>query len=102
MTDPTLIDTDGDGYSDLVEVQGGSDPLEITSVPTSDMVILTAAEVGYMPKGTGTVVQIQSIDSLAGDGWQNLGAAHTNAAGWVYELDSLRVNTNRFYRAIEE
>ncbi len=102
MTDPTMIDSDGDGYSDLVEVQAGSDPLEITSVPTSDMVILPAAEVGYMPKGTGTLVRIQSLDSINGGGWQDLGPAQTNTGSWVYKLDSLQGTTNRFYRAVEE
>ncbi len=99
---PTLVDTDGDGYSDLVEVQAGSDPLEVISVPTADMIILPAAEVGYLPKATGTVVRIQSIDSLSGDGWQDLGPAQTNTGSWVYELDSLQGTTNRFYRAVEE
>ena len=102
MTIPTLVDSDGDTYSDLIEVQGGSDPLEITSVPTSDMILLPAAEVGYMPQGTGTVVRIQSIDSLSGEGWQDLGPAQTNMGSWIYELDTLRGETNRFYRAIEE
>ncbi len=100
-TDPLLVDSDGDGISDLAEVQGGSNPLDIDSVPTSDMVILPAAEVGYLPQGTGTVVRIQSTDALGG-GWQDLGPAQTNTGSMVYGLDSLRGTTNRFYRAIEE
>jgi hypothetical protein len=66
------------------------------------MILLPAAEVGYMPQGTGTVVRIQSIDSLSGEGWQDLGPAQTNMGSWIYELDTLRGETNRFYRAIEE
>jgi hypothetical protein len=101
-TIPTLADSDGDTYSDYVEVIGGSDPMEITSVPTSDMVILPAAEVGYLPQGTNTTVQFQAIDTLGGEGWQDIGSAYTNATSWVFELDSTRGTTNRFYRAIEE
>jgi hypothetical protein len=33
-TDPLLVDTDGDGFSDGTERDGGSDPLDIASLPT--------------------------------------------------------------------
>jgi hypothetical protein len=102
-TSPLLADTDGDGISDLAEIQGGSDPLDINSVPTSDMVILPAAEIGYMPKGTNTLVQFQILDDLVAGSWADLGPVQTNAGpGWLYQLDSYRGTTNRFYRAIEE
>lgn len=101
-TDPLLADSDGDTYSDLVEVQAGSDPWDIDSVPSSDMILMDAVEVGYLPQVTGSVVRIQSIDTLSGGGWQDLGSAQTNAGGWVFEFDSLLGTTNRFYRAIEE
>jgi len=99
---PTLVDTDGDGISDLVEVQAGSDPLDINSVPTSDMLIMDAVEVGYLPKATGTVVQFKVNDTLTGGGWQDLGPAQTNTGAWVFQLDSLRgSDSNTFYRATE-
>ena len=101
-TDPLLIDTDGDGISDLVEVQAGSDPLDIDSVPTSDMLIMDAVEVGYLPQATGTVVQIQKIDSLTSGEWQSVGPAQTNTGAWVFQLDSTRGSSSSFYRAIEE
>ncbi len=34
-TDTSLADTDGDGYSDYVEVRGGSNPLAASSLPAS-------------------------------------------------------------------
>jgi len=34
-TDPNIKDTDGDGYSDYVEVGAGTDPNDSTSHPTS-------------------------------------------------------------------
>ena len=101
-TDPLLADSDGDGISDLAEVQAGSDPLDIESVPTSDLIILPAAEIGYLPQATGTVVRIQSIDTLGGGGWQDVGNAQTNNGSMVYQLDTMRGSTNRFYRAVEE
>jgi len=101
-TSAILADTDGDGFSDLVEVQGNSNPLEITSVPNSDMLLLPATEVGYLPTGTNALVQFQVIDSLNGGTWMDLGSAQTNAEGWVYQLDSVRGTTNRFYRATED
>jgi hypothetical protein len=101
-TDATSADSDGDGFSDLVEVQGNSDPWDDTSVPSSDMIILPAAELGYMPKATGTTVNIQMIDNLTDGSWTNLGPAQISDGNWIYELDSQRGTTNRFYRAIEE
>lgn len=101
-TSPLLTDSDGDGFSDLVEVQGGSNPLEITSVPSSDMIILPATEVGYLPKGTNTIVQFEVIDSLTDGSWSSVGPAQTNKGSWVYQLESLRGSTNRFFRATEE
>ncbi len=101
-TDPTLADSDGDGYSDLSEIQGGSNPLDIDDIPDSDLIIVPAVEVGYMPQATGTVVRFQSIDALNGTEWKDVGAAQTNSGGWVFELDSTRGTTNKFYRAIEE
>jgi hypothetical protein len=101
-TDPKLADTDGDGFSDLVEVQGGSDPLEITSVPDGDLVMLPAAELAYLPKGTNTVVHFEMIDSLTAGSWSTIGEAQTNDGNWVYQLDSMRGTTNRFYRATED
>ena len=99
---PTLVDSDGDGYSDLVEVQAGSDPNEPSSVPNSDMLIMDAVEVGYLPKATGTVVQFKVNDTLTGEGWQDLGPAQTNTGNWVFQLDSLRGSeSNIFYRATE-
>ncbi len=101
-TNALLADTDGDGFSDLVEVQVGSDPLEITSVPGTDMVILAAAELGYLPKGTNTMVQFETIDSLTDGSWTSIGPAQTNEGGWLYQLNTLRGTTNRFFRATEE
>lgn len=101
-TDPTLVDSDGDGFSDLVEVQGNSNPLEITSVPEGDLVLIQAAELAYLPKSSNTTVQFQVIDSLTDGSWSSIGSAQTNSGNWVYQLESMRGTTNRFFRAIEE
>jgi hypothetical protein len=101
-TDPVLRDTDGDGFSDLIEVEGNSDPLDIDSVPLSDMLILSAVEVGYLPQTNGTSVRFQSIGSLTGGSWTNMGSAQPSTGDWLYQLDSVRGKTNQFYRAIEE
>jgi nitrate/TMAO reductase-like tetraheme cytochrome c subunit len=101
-TNAKLADSDGDGFSDLVELQGNSDPLDIDSVPSSDLIMLPAAEIGYMPKGTGTLVSIQMASDLTDGVWTNVGDAQMSNGNWVYQLDSMRGTTNRFYRAIEE
>lgn len=102
-TNALLVDSDGDGFSDLVEVQGNSDPLEITSVPTEDLVLIPAAELAYLPKGTNSTVHFQSIDSLTDGTWTNIGPEQISSGDWLFQLESMRTNgNNRFFRAIEE
>ena len=102
-TNAKLEDSDGDGYSDLVEVQGGSNPLEILDVPTDDLVLIPAAELAYLPKGTNSTVHFQSIDSLTDGTWTNIGPEQTSSGDWLFQLESMRTNgNNRFFRAIEE
>ncbi|MDF7798470.1 hypothetical protein P4C99_03300 [Pontiellaceae bacterium B1224] len=102
-TDPKLADTDGDTIWDLAELQGGSDPLDIDSVLTEDLVLLPAAELAYLPKGTGTVVRFQSIDSLTEGSWTNIGPEQISAGSWVFQLENTRTNgMNRFFRATED
>lgn len=101
-TNAKLSDSDGDGFSDKVELQGNSDPLNIDSVPSSDLIMLPAAEIGYMPKGTGTTVNIQMASDLSDGVWTNVGEAQQSTGNWIYQLDSMQGTTNRFYRATEE
>lgn len=102
-TSPKLADTDGDTFSDLVELQGGSDPLDIDSVLTDDLMMLQAAELAYLPKGTGTVVRFQSMDSLTDGSWTNIGPEQTSDGNWVFQLENIRTNgVNRFFRATED
>lgn len=102
-TDPKLVDTDGDTFWDLAELQGGSDPLDIDSVLTDDLVMLPAAELAYLPKGTGTVVRFQSMDSLTGGTWTNIGPEQVSGGNWVFQLENTRTNgMNRFFRATED
>ena len=102
-TNPTLTDTDGDTLSDLVELQGGSDPLDIDSVLTDDMMILTAAELAYLPKGTNTTVQFQARYSMLDGTWSNIGPVQVSDGNWVFQLESTRTNgMTRFFRAVED
>ena len=71
-------------------------------MPNSDLMLLPAAEVAYMPKGTGTVVSLQMASDLTDGVWTNLGDPEVSTGNWIYQLDSMRGTTNRFYRAIEE
>lgn len=102
-TDPEEADSDHDGQSDLVEVQGGSNPLDPNSkVDPTSMTILSAVELGYLPAGTGTVVQFQMNDALVGGGWTNIGPTRVSAGGWLYQLESTRGSQSRFFRAVED
>ena len=102
-TDPRNVDTDGDTFWDLAELQGGSDPLDIDSVLTEDLIMLPAAELAYLPKGTGTVVRFQSLDSLTDGTWTNIGPEQVSEGNWVFQLENTRTNgVNRFFRATED
>lgn len=101
-TNAKLADSDFDGFADIVELQGNSDPMDGASVPSSDLILLSAAEIGYLPKGTGTTVNIQMVSDLTDGVWTNIGEDQVSTGNWIYELDSMRGTTNRFYRAIEE
>ena len=101
-TDPEDSDSDNDGQSDLVEVQGGSNPLDAASmVDPSSMTILSAVELGYLPAGTGTVVQFQAIDALNGGSWSNIGPTRVSTGAWQFQLESTKDSDSRFFRAIE-
>jgi hypothetical protein len=102
-TNALLKDSDLDGFSDLAEVQGGSNPMDIASVLTEDLVMIPATELAYLPKGSNTVVQFQAIENLAEGAWNSIGPAQTNDGNWVFQLESMRTNGNaRFFRAIED
>jgi hypothetical protein len=103
-TKPKEADSDGDGYSDRVEVEGYSDPLDPGSVPDPDMVTIEpAVELGYLSTNVGSLLQFQSIDALTGfGGWVNTGSVQTNMGDWVFQLEATREATNRFYRVVEE
>jgi autotransporter-associated beta strand protein len=51
-TNPLVADTDGDGYSDGIEIQNGTNPLDPASVPTFDLT-LTTPQYGSL-SGAGT------------------------------------------------
>jgi hypothetical protein len=102
-TNPKLADTDGDTFSDLVEMLDGSDPLDINSLPEGDLVLLPAFELAYLPQNSNSVVQFQSVNSLMDGSWTNIGQAQTNDGNWVYQLENTRTNGSvRFYRATED
>jgi len=102
-TNAKVADSDGDGIWDKAELLAGSDPLDINSVPDEDLVMLPAAELAYLPKGTNSTVHFQAIDSLTDGVWSNIGPAQVSGGNWLYQLESMRTNgTQRFFRAIEE
>lgn len=97
---PTLNDTDGDGYSDAVELQSGSDPLKASSTPVLNTVtILPAVELGYMPVTNGVSMHFQSIDTLAGGTWTNVGPGFVSTTNtWYYQLISPRGSKQQSFR----
>lgn len=68
QTDPAKKDTDGDGYHDLAEIQGGSDPLDPNSVPLAMLTI--------------QVKQVE-LQFIVGYGRTNLVQASSNLGNWT-------------------
>lgn len=102
-TDPKKWDTDNDGISDLAELQGGSNPLDIASLlPTNTvMQMLPAVELGYMPEMTGKTQVFQYVSAIDPDkGWTNAGPAFISSNAVQYQLISLRDATQKYFRVV--
>jgi hypothetical protein len=98
--DPTKMDTDGDGYSDLAELQAGSDPLNPRSTPVLNMVtIMPALELGYLPGTNGVPMHFQVIDTLVGSTWTNIGSGFiSSTTNMFYQLVSPRGSKQQSFR----
>ncbi len=87
-TDPLKADTDGDGYSDGIETQFGSDPTSAASIPTGALTIYPAVDVEFATL-IGVNYQLEVSSDLLN--WQPHGA--------VLAGDGVR--QNRLIRATE-
>ena len=102
-TNPNLADSDGDGLSDLAELQGGSNPMDIASVLSTNTVsMMPALELTYLPGGAGQTQVFQAVN-MAGDGagWTNVGSSFISSNSWSYQLISIRDATQKYYRVIK-
>lgn len=98
--DPTKLDTDGDGFPDLAELQAGSDPLNSRSTPVVNMVtIMPALELGYLPNTNGVPMHFQVIDTLVGGTWTNIGSGFISSTTNVfYQLVTPRGSKQQSFR----
>ena len=97
--DPTKLDTDGDGYTDVVELQAGSNPLLAGSTPaTNQLSILPAVELAYLGATNGVPMHFQMIDTLSGGTWTNIEPGFTSTNAWIYKLISPRGTKQQFFR----
>ena len=102
-TNPLLADSDSDGISDLAEMQGGTNPLDInSSVPTNMVAMLPAYELAILPGAAGSTQLFQSINVLGNNGgWTNVGSSFVSSNSMSYQLISIRDTTNKFFRVIK-
>lgn len=101
---PNSSDSDNDGYSDLAELQGGSNPLDFASTlpPNFILSMLPAIELAYLPGEMGVTQRFESVDSMGtGGGWAPAGLPFVSSNAFFYQLISLRDATQRYYRVVK-
>ena len=105
-TNPNLADTDGDGYSDGVEVSWGSDPTDAKSVPIANMTVASSPTgighpqpIGYgvfsLPLGSTVTDAVSSlVYQGSGTRYQNIGWLGTGDVPSVGLTNNLRFTLN--------
>jgi hypothetical protein len=70
LASDALLDTDGDGHSNLEEFRAGTDPRDRTSVLKLDLSFSNARLVLIVPTVSGKRYCIQTCSSLGRESWQ--------------------------------
>lgn len=101
-TNPKVADSDLDGFNDLAELQAGTNPMLASSMPPGNTVIqmLPALELGYMPDMVGVTQKWQSVNLLGSGGWTDVGSPFVSSASMAYQLISLRDSTQKYFRVV--
>jgi hypothetical protein len=94
-TSPNAADTDGDGISDLAELQGGSDPMNAADKPGFVLQMFGAAELQFYAE-TGKTYQLQKCTDFSA--WANWGDPIAGANAMVSRLTSLREGEKAYFR----
>jgi hypothetical protein len=101
MTNPTLADSDGDTFSDFVELHSGTDPNRSDDNPeVGRSSIYTAAEMLYVTEPNKTY-QLQRVSDLGTTAWENVGDPVVGDGGMLQHFISTRDTDRGFYRVIE-
>ena len=90
--------------SDLVELQGNSDPMNIAStLPTNTVLeMLPAMEISYVPAQSGVTQVFQAVNVMGNNGgWTNIGPVFVSSNSLSYQLISMRDTTQKFFRVIK-
>lgn len=98
-TNPNLSDSDNDGFSDLAELQGGSDPQSnLSGLDTNVVMMIPAIELEYLPMTFGVTQRFEYIDAMGDNGWTNIGPNFVSSNSFNYQLISLRGSTQKYFR----
>jgi NAD-dependent dihydropyrimidine dehydrogenase PreA subunit len=101
MTNPTLADSDGDTFSDFVELHSGTNPNNGADNPeVGRSSIYTAAEMLYVTEPNKTY-QLQRVSDLGTTTWENVGDPVVGDGGMLQHFISTRETERGFYRVIE-
>jgi len=101
-TDPNKADTDNDGFTDLAEIQAGSDPLVMGDVPEAGFTRLYSALELVSVLMPGTNYQLQAISSMGNGGsWSNVGDVVVGSGQELQHFISVRSVTQQYYRVLE-
>jgi len=101
LTSPILADSDGDTFSDFVELHNGNDPNNINDNPeVGRSSIFTAAEMLYVTEPNKTY-QLQKVSDLGTQAWENVGDPVVGDGSMLQHFISTRDTERGFYRVIE-
>ncbi|MEI6634805.1 MAG: esterase-like activity of phytase family protein [Chlamydiota bacterium] len=92
-TNPSLADTDGDTYTDYIEIQSGTDPLSSGSTPAS--ISVNFQPFMSTPPSGGYCIDSGSAKASTGYGWYNLRALRGDAVR--HALIVIRFSSHAFF-----